>query len=310
MAAWTASDIPDQTGRVAVVTGANGGVGYPVARELARRGAHVVLACRSERRGTEACARLRAEVPAAGAEFRPLDLAELDSVRAFARDFAGDRLDLLVNNAGVMALPYRETADGFEMQIGVNHFGHFALTGLLLPKLLATPRARVVSLSSIAHLAARVDPAGLGSGHRRDHRRFRAYARSKTANLLFVHELARRLAAAGSDVVAAAAHPGYAATNLQLAGPRMEGRRLAERLNALGHRAFAQSADRGALPVLFAATAPGVHPDAFIGTRLQGWRGGPARSWRARWTLDDTAAAGLWERSVKLTGVAYEALAP
>jgi NAD(P)-dependent dehydrogenase (short-subunit alcohol dehydrogenase family) len=304
MAAWTASDIPDQSGRVAVVTGANGGVGYPVARELARRGARVVLACRSERRGTEACARLRAEVPAAAVEFRPLDLAGLASVRDFARGFPGDRLDLLVNNAGVMALPYRETADGFEMQIGVNHF---ALTGLLLPQLLATPRARVVSLSSIAHLAARVDLADLGSRHR--YRRFHAYARSTSANLLFVHELARRLAAAGSDVVAAAAHPGYAATNLQLAGPRMEGRRLAERLHLLGYRAFAHSADRGALPVLFAATAPGVHPDAFIGTRLQGWRGGPARSWRARWTLDDTAAAGLWERSVKLTGVAYEALA-
>lgn len=308
MAAWTASDIPDQTGRVAVVTGANGGVGYPVARELARRGAHVTLACRSERRGTEACARLRAEVPAAEVEFRPLDLAELASVRDLAHGFAADRLDLLVNNAGVMALPYRETADGFEMQMGVNHLGHFALTGLLLPKLLATPGARVVSLSSIAHLAARVDPADLGS--RRGYRPFRAYARTKSANLLFVHELARRLAAAGSDVVAAAAHPGYAATNLQLVGPRMEGRRLAERLNLLGYRAFAQSADRGALPVLFAATAPGVHPDAFIGTRLQGWRGAPARSWRARWTLDDAASEGLWERSVKLTGVAYEALAP
>ncbi len=308
MAAWTVSDIPDQTGRVAVVTGSNGGVGYPVAREFARRGAHVVLACRSERRGTEACARLRAEVPAAEVEFRPLDLAELASVRDFAHGFAADRLDLLVNNAGVMALPYRETADGFEMQMGVNHFGHFALTGLLLPKLLATPGARVVSVSSIAHLAARVDPADLGS--RSDYRPFRAYARTKSANLLFVHELARRLAASGSDVVAAAAHPGYAATNLQLVGPRMEGRRLAERLNLLGYRAFAQSADQGALPVLFAATAPEVRPDAFIGTRLQGWRGGPARSWRARWTLDDAASEGLWEHSVKLTGVAYEALAP
>ncbi|TDC71421.1 oxidoreductase [Streptomyces hainanensis] len=305
MAGWTAGDMPDQSGRLALVTGANSGIGYATARELARRGARVILACRSEDRGREACERLRAEVPVADVEFRPLDLADLSSVRAFARDLEVERIDLLVNNAGVMALPYRETVDGFETQMGVNHLGHFALTGLLLPTILATPRARVVSLSSIGHFGSRVDAGDLlGEGR---YRRLTAYAKSKSANLLFTHELARRLAAAGSDVVAAAAHPGYAATNLQYAGPRMEGRRLAERFTTLTYL-FAQSADRGALPSLFAATAPDVRPDAFVGPRLQGWRGAPARSWRAKWTLDDAVAERVWERSEKLTGVTYDAL--
>ncbi|MEU5331860.1 oxidoreductase [Streptomyces asoensis] len=310
MSGWSTRDIPGQRGRTAVVTGANGGLGYVTARELARKGARVVLACRSETRGREAVRRLRAEVPNAEAEFRSLDLGDLASVREFAAALPYDRLDLLVNNAGVMAMPYGTTADGFETQFGVNHLGHFALTGLLMPALLlARDRpagARIVTVSSMAHLLGNIDPRDLNSEH--GYRRWIAYGRSKTANLLFTHELARRLASAGADVVAAAAHPGYAATDLQTAGPRAEGRRTAERLMALGNRVLAQSAEAGALPALHAATAPGVRPDSFTGPSLAMWRGAPAPSWRAPWTRDDRAGELLWAASEELTGVSYDAL--
>ncbi|MEV0525103.1 oxidoreductase [Streptomyces sp. NPDC050439] len=311
MTGWNASDIPDQSGRSAVVTGANSGIGYVTARELARRGARVVLACRSEERGTRALEQLRSEVPSAQAEFRRLDLGDLGSVREFAEsydrdDATGGGLDLLVNNAGVMALPYRQTADGFETQFGVNHLGHFALTGLLLPRLLRTPGARIITVSSAVHALANIDMGDLNS--ERDYRRWIAYARSKTANLLFVHELARRLAATGSDTVAAAAHPGYAETNLQAAAPKMEGRKVVERVMWLGNRVVAQPAAKGALPTLYAATAPAVRPDSFTGPRVLGWQGAPARSWRAKWTLNDTASERLWEASEGLTGVRYAAL--
>ncbi|MEV2249527.1 oxidoreductase [Streptomyces sp. NPDC050147] len=311
MTGWNASDIPDQSGRTAVVTGANSGIGYVTARELARHGARVVLACRSEERGARALERIRAEVPSAVAGFRCLDLADLGSVRAFAESYArdegaGDGLDLLINNAGLMALPHRQTADGFETQFGVNHLGHFALTGLLLPRLLRTPGARIVTVSSAFHALANIDIGDLNS--ERDYRRWIAYGRSKTANLLFTHELARRLAATGSGVVAAAAHPGYAQTNLQAAGPKMEGRKVAERVMWLGNRALAQPATKGALPSLYAATAPDVRPDSFTGPRVLGWQGAPGRSWRAKWTLNDTASERLWEASESLTGVRYAAL--
>ncbi|KOT80139.1 short-chain dehydrogenase [Streptomyces rimosus subsp. pseudoverticillatus] len=303
---WNTSHIPDQTGRSAVVTGANSGIGYVTARELARRGARVVLACRNESRGHTALARLRSEVPAAEAEFRQLDLADLKSVRAFAAgldDFDGERLDLLINNAGVMALPERRTADGFEMQFGTNHLGHFALTGLLLPKLLGTPGARVVTVSSGFHALANVKLSDLNS--ERGYHRWIAYGRSKSANLLFSHELSRRLARAGSQVLAVAAHPGYADTNLQTAGVRMEGRTRAERAVTLLNRVVAQPAESGALPTLCAATAPHMKPDAFLGPR-GALRGGPASSFRAPWTTDDATGERLWAASEELTGVTYE----
>ncbi|PAZ09666.1 short-chain dehydrogenase [Streptomyces sp. SA15] len=306
MSGWSEKDIPDQSGRVAVVTGANSGIGYVAARELARKGARVVLACRSEARGAAARGRMVVEVRGAEVDLALLDLGDLGSVRQFAATFPEGRLDLLVNNAGVMALPYGTTADGFETQFGVNHLGHFALTGLLLPTLLATPGARVVTVSSTMHSMSNIDINDLNS--ERSYRRWTAYARSKTANLLFTHELARRLAAHGSDVVAAAAHPGYAATNLQTAGPRMADRKLSEWFMRIGNRFFAQSADAGALPTLYAATAPDVRPDSFTGPSLAGWRGSPASSWRAPWTLNDQAAGRLWDASEQLTGVTYDAL--
>ncbi|MFJ6831685.1 oxidoreductase [Streptomyces sp. NPDC091209] len=309
MSGWNAQDIPDQSGRTVVVTGANSGLGFVTARELARKGARVVLACRSEARGAGAVDRLAAEVPGADVGFIRLDLGELDSVREFASVFERryDRLDLLVNNAGVMALPYGTTADGFETQFGVNHLGHFALTGLLFPVIAETPGARIVTLSSMVHALSDIDLDDLNS-EKGSYRKWIAYGRSKTANLLFTHELARRLSGAGSDVVAAAAHPGYASTNLQTAGPRLEGRKGAERLMEIGNRVFAQSAEAGALPTLYAATAPGVGPDTFVGPSFAMWRGSPATSWRARWTRDDTKAERLWTASERLTGVTYEGL--
>ncbi|MEU2113084.1 oxidoreductase [Streptomyces sp. NPDC019507] len=303
---WTTQDIPDQSGRTAVVTGANSGIGLVTARELARRGARVLLACRSEERGRHAEELVRRQVPGADVEFGPLDLADLASVRAFAESYTPGTLDLLVNNAGVMALPYGRTADGFETQFGINHLGHFALTGLLVRKLLNTPGARVVTVSSAMHAVADIDMGDLNSERR--YRRWIAYGRSKTANLLFTHELARRLRAAGSDVVAAAAHPGYAATNLQTAGARLEGRRTAERLAELGNRVFARPAEAGALPTLYAATAPGVRPDSFTGPRPMGRRGAPTGARRAGWTLNDVAGERLWAASEQLTGVTYDDL--
>ncbi|MFE9764464.1 oxidoreductase [Streptomyces sp. NPDC005808] len=308
MTGWNTSDIPDLRGRTAVVTGANSGIGYVTARELARKGARVVLACRSQTRGAEAEDRLASEVPGALVEFVRLDLGDLESVREFAVTYERgyDRLDLLVNNAGVMALPYGRTADGFETQFGVNHLGHFALTGLLLPALLGTPGARVVTLSSFVHALANIDIRDLNSERR--YRSWTAYGRSKTANLLFTHELARRLATIGSEAVAAAAHPGYASTNLQTAGPKLAGRKGVERGAEIANRVFGQSAEAGALPTLYAATAPGVLPDSFTGPSFAMWRGSPAKSWRAGWTLNDLAGERLWAASEELTGVTYDAL--
>ncbi|MEU9085219.1 oxidoreductase [Streptomyces sp. NPDC048357] len=313
MPGWNASKIPDQSGRTAVVTGANSGIGYVTARELARHGASVVLACRSAARGQAALVRLRAEVPGAEAEFIPLDLADLASVREFAGACGQRRasLDLLVNNAGVMALPYGRTADGFETQFGVNHLGHFALTGLLLPRLrAAAPGARIVNVSSGFHVLGRIDVEGGGMdalSAEHGYRRWVAYGRSKTANLLFTHELSRRFTAAGSTITAAAAHPGYASSNLHSGASKVEGPTLNSRVAAFGNAVVAQPTSSGALPTLYAATAPGVGQDAFIGPRF-GWRGAPAPSWRAKWTLDDTSGELFWAASEKLTGVSYASL--
>ena len=265
-----------------------------------------MLACRSEERGGRARERLVRELPEAEerTELRRLDLGDLASVSGFVKDLPEGRLDLLVNNAGVMALPFRRTADGFESQFGVNHLGHFALTGLLLERLLAAPAPRVVTVSSELHVLANIDIADLNSESA--YRRWIAYARSKTANLLFTHELAHRMA--DTPLVAAAAHPGYASTNLQTEGVRMEGRKAAERVVRAANRMVALSPEAGALPTLYAATAPEVAPDSFTGPRLLPWRGGPAAAWRAPWTRNDAAAERLWAASERLTGVRYEDL--
>ncbi len=298
---WTAEDIPDQTGRRVVVTGANSGLGLAVARELARAGAAVVLACRDRARGEAAIAGIRTELPGAAVELGILDLADLGSVRAFAETFGGDRLDLLVNNAGVMATPYRRTVDGFELQLATNHLGHFALTGLLLDRLVAAPAARVVSVSSLLHRSGRIDFDDLQS--ERSYRPWRAYSQSKLANLLFAFELDRRSRAAGVGLASVAAHPGYAATSLQANGPRRPIERVAL---AVGKLLLAQGAAGGALPILRAACDPDLPSAAFIGPDGPGERRGHPRVVApSPAALDPEAAARLWRVSSELTGVSY-----
>jgi NAD(P)-dependent dehydrogenase (short-subunit alcohol dehydrogenase family) len=291
---WTAAQLPDLTDRVAVITGANSGIGLVAARELARAGATVVMAVRNPDKGREAASGMRAEV-------RQLDLADLSSVRAFAAGLPYERVDLLINNAGVMAPPRRLTADGFESQIGTNHLGHFALTGLLLGALGASAAPRVVTVSSDAHRFGRIRFDDLHG--ERHYNNWLAYSQSKLANLLFAFELARRAVAAGSKLLSLAAHPGYAATNLQTAGPA--GR--IERLTMIvTNRLVAQSAEMGALPTLYAAVAelPGgsfVGPNGFMSLR-----GHPHLVTASGRAYDEEAARRLWSVSEELTGVRYE----
>jgi NAD(P)-dependent dehydrogenase (short-subunit alcohol dehydrogenase family) len=304
---WSLTDIPDLTGRTAVVTGANSGIGFRTAVELARRGAEVTLAARHPERGATALGRLRAEVPDAAAALAALDLADLDSVRAFAGAYQPDGLDLLVNNAGVMAVPLRLTPDGFESQFGTNHLGHFALTGLLLPRLLARPGARVVSVTSSVHRRGSLDFGNLDA--ERGYRKWPAYAQSKLANLLFTFELQRRADAAGADLAAVAAHPGYATTNLQTAGPRLAGSRVNEAGARLLNRMLGQSAAGGALPLLRAATDPAVRGGEVFGPGgFQQMRGAPVQVPVSRRARDRALAERLWTVSEEKTGVRYPAL--
>ena len=285
---WTADDLPDQTGRRIVVTGANSGLGEVTARRLAAAGASVVLACRNVAKGEAAAAGMRGDVTV-----RQLDLSDLASVEKFA-DGIGE-LDVLVNNAGVMAVPFARTADGFELQIGTNFLGHFALTGRLLPRL----RDRVVTVSSPAHKMGRIEVDDL-NWERRKYRRWPAYAQSKLADLLFTFELDRRLRSAGSPVRSVAAHPGYAATEIG----RSEG--LEQRLIGIGNRVLAQSAEAGARPMLYAATMPDVRGGDYWGPdRLGEMRGHPKRVTGSARARDAELAGRLWDRAVQLTGVAF-----
>ncbi|MFQ1003814.1 oxidoreductase [Modestobacter sp. SSW1-42] len=284
---WTTADIRPQTGRTAVVTGANSGLGLETARALVAAGARVVLAVRDLARGERAAAGLTGDV-----EVRRLDLADLTSVRAFAAGWSG-RLDVLVANAGIMHVPAGRTADGFELQFGTNHLGHFALTNLLLPHV----TDRVVTVSSFLHRRGRIDLDDL-NWQRRRYSAEGAYAQSKLANLLFTLELQRRLTAAGSPVRATAAHPGWAATNLQ----GRSGNRLKDTALAVGNRFIATSAAQGALPVLMAATAelPG---GSFTGPSGQLMRGAPTLDSRSPAASDGELAGRLWAASATLTGV-------
>ncbi len=308
---WTAQDIPNLVGKVALVTGANSGLGFETSLALAAKGAHVVMACRSVEKGTLAAREIRRQAPTASVEVMPLDLASLASIRQFAADFKQQHraLHLLINNAGVMATPYRRTADGFELQFGTNHLGHFALTGQLLDVVLHTPKARVVTVSSGAHALGKIDLANLNA--ERSYNPWSAYGQSKLANLLFAYELQRRLAAAGSDVISVAAHPGYAATNLQAAGPAMRGSQAQVKLFGLLNRLLAQSASMGALPTLYAACAPDVQGGDYIGPNgLGGSRGYPTKVRSSRDSYDAELAARLWLASEDLTGVTYAQLQP
>ena len=289
MTQWTAADIPDQSGRTCVVTGANSGLGAVIASQLARAGALVIVACRETAKGEQA-----AQAMPGKTEVRQLDLADLASVQAFAAGI--DEIDVLVNNAGVMATPLARTKDGFELQIGTNHLGHFALTGLLLGRV----TDRVVTMSSGAHRMGRIDLDDL-NWERRRYRRWAAYGQSKLANLLFTYELQRRWAAAGSRGTAFAAHPGYAATNLQSHTDSFQ-----DRVMEVTNRVVAQSAEMGALPALYAATQPGLAGGSFVGPDgLFEQRGYPKIVKSSRRSYDEATARSLWTLSENLTGVTF-----
>jgi NAD(P)-dependent dehydrogenase (short-subunit alcohol dehydrogenase family) len=289
LAKWSVADVPDQAGRTFVITGANSGLGAATARALAARGADVVLACRNLAKGAAAAATMPGNV-----SVRRLDLAELASVAEFA---AGTRpFDVLVNNAGVMAVPLRRTVDGFESQLGTNFLGHFALTLRLLPLI----SDRVVTVASNAHRWGRINIDDL-NWQRRRYSRWLAYGQSKLADLMFAYELQRRLQAAGSALRSVAAHPGYAATELQSGTESW-----ADRVMSLGNRLVAQSADRGALPILYAATMPDVHGGEYWGPAGHGeLRGHPTRVGSSRSSRDGRTAVRLWERAEELTGVTF-----
>jgi NAD(P)-dependent dehydrogenase (short-subunit alcohol dehydrogenase family) len=302
---WTADRIPDQSGRTAVVTGANSGIGLVTALELARAGAAVVLACRNVSKGTAAVKEIQEAVPGAEVEVQELDLSSLVSVRQFADALDVERLDLLVNNAGIMWMPQQRTQDGFELQFGTNHLGHFALTGLLLVRLQRTEAPRVVTVSSNEHRRGHIDFDDL-QGERRYGSR-RAYRQSKVANIAFGLELDRRLRAAGSPMRSVLAHPGYTATNLQFSGPTGATRLVMK----LGNALIGQSAAMGALPTLYAATAPDVEGGQYFGPdQFREHRGHPTMVQPKPEAADPEVGRRLWSVSEELTGVTYDFSAP
>ena len=299
---WSTADIPDLTGRLALVTGATSGLGYETALELLRHGADVLVAARNPEKAAQAAETLTQKAGRAPTVLE-LDLADLASVQRAAEEVVKsyDKLDLLINNAGVMAPPYRQTLDGFELQLGTNHLGHFALTGRLLP--LLVKGSRVVTVSSFMHKSVR----GISEDDLRrpagSYRKWEAYGKSKLANLLFMLELDRRARAAGAELLSVGAHPGYASTHLQAAGPELAGHALQAQLWGAATRLVAQSAAAGAWPSLYAATYPDLRPGSFVGPSFFEYRGTPKAVLPTRTAQDPELAARLWAWSVEATGV-------
>ncbi|QFU81678.1 oxidoreductase [Natronorubrum aibiense] len=303
---WTAADIPPQHDRTVIVTGANSGIGLETTREIARNGATVIMACRDTDRGEDAARDVRSDVPDADLRIEDCDLARLESIRAFADRLGDDPVDVLINNAGTMAIPRRETADGFETQFGVNHLGHFALTGLALENLRTdgSKPARVVTVSSGLHERGELEFDDLQS--ERDYDRWDAYSQSKLANVCFAYELERRFRAGGVNARSVAVHPGYADTRLQSRSVEDRGR-VARAATRLANTVLAQSAERGALPTLYAATAPDVEGGGYYGPGgLMNMRGTPERQASSDRSYDRETARRLWTVSSDLTGVTYD----
>ncbi|TFH21604.1 MAG: SDR family NAD(P)-dependent oxidoreductase [Bacteroidia bacterium] len=304
---WSVDDIPLQKGRIAVVTGANSGLGYHTALALALKGAKVIMACRSLEKGEMARQKILTMDPEVELEVWHLDLASLHSVRTFAEKFHAysNRLDLLINNAGLMAIPEKRTEEGFEMQFGVNYLSHFALTAQLWQPLSRTPGSRIIQVSSLAHKFGRIRFEDIH--WKRKYSKWGAYGMSKLASLLFMYELAGRIDRSESEVIAAAAHPGYANTELQAKGAKMKGKWLGAALFNLANGLAAQSAAMGALPTLYAATAEDVTQGAYYGPRgfMRLW-GGPALDMPGRKQISDEVAEELWRVSESLIGADFK----
>lgn len=304
-APWTADQVPDHSGRTAVVTGANSGIGLVTALELARAGAVVMLACRNVEKGTAAVKEIREAAPEARVEVQELDLSSLDSVRRFADTLDVDRLDLLVNNAGIMWMPEGRTDDGYELHLGTNHLGHFALTGLLLARLDRAEAPRVVTVSSNEHKRGHIHFDDLQL--ERSYGPRKAYRQSKVANIAFGLELDRRLRAVGATMKSVLAHPGYTATNLQVKGQTGAMKLMMN----VGNRLIGQSAELGALPTLYAATAPDVEGGQYFGPdRFREYRGHPTQVDAKPEAVDSEVGWRLWSVSEELTGVTYDFSAP
>jgi NAD(P)-dependent dehydrogenase (short-subunit alcohol dehydrogenase family) len=302
---WTAADIPDLTGKRAIVTGSSSGLGLVIATELAAHGAAVTLAARNATKAEAAKKRILAAHPNARLDIALVDVASLNSIRAFATSWLAKnkKLDILVNNAGVMALPKRQLSeDGFELQFGTNHLGAFALTVLLMPALRKTPRARVVAVASNAHRPSSIDFDDLM--REKKYTAWGAYGQSKLANLLFTRELQRRFVAAKVDAIAVVGHPGWASTNLVASGPMKDRGPFAQWLARLGSHLGSQSAEQGALPMLYVATAPSVAGNDYFGPHgMSELKGYPVPARRVPAALNDDDARRLWAASESLTGI-------
>ncbi|AUX10855.1 short-chain dehydrogenase/reductase SDR [Halalkaliarchaeum desulfuricum] len=302
---WSVEDVPDQTGRRIVITGANSGIGFEAASVLAREGARVVMACRSLDRGEAAAEEIREAAGDVDLAVRRLDLADLESVRSFPNRLAPDDrpIDVLVNNAGIMGIPRHETDEGFEQQFGVNHLGHFALTGVLCSDL--ADKARVVTVSSGMHERGEIDFEDLHG--EKSYGKWDAYAQSKLANLLFAYELDRRAEDADTSITSVGVHPGYADTSLQSRGPELAGSPVRKAMMRVANAIFAQPAADGALPTLYAATAPDVEGGEYYGPGgLLNMRGPPERQQSSERSYDRETARRLWELSEELTGVQFD----
>ncbi|WP_328322012.1 oxidoreductase [Kribbella sp. NBC_00382] len=300
---WSTKDIPDLSGRRALVTGATSGLGLETARELLTHGAEVTIAARNPEKSARAAAKLK-DATGKDAKILDLDLADLAGVEAAAKSFSAthETLDLLVNNAGVMATPYRQTVDGFELQVGTNHLGHFALTARLMPLLLRAKSPRVVTVSSFMHkTVSTIRESDLRAEN--GYAKWDAYGKSKLANVLFMLELDRRARAAGTTLLSAGSHPGYARTQLQTSGPMLGGANLEARIMGIGTKIVAQSAAAGAWPSLYAATSPDVRPGAFYGPSFFEFRGKPKLVHPTKAAQDPHLAEQLWAWSVEATGV-------
>jgi NAD(P)-dependent dehydrogenase (short-subunit alcohol dehydrogenase family) len=303
---WKAFDIPDLKGKIAVVTGANSGLGYQASLALARKGAMVILAVRNREKGQVAFDRIKSEIPEAELVVMKLDLANIESIKHFADTFLEEfeRLDILINNAGLMAVPLLRTTQGFEMQFGTNHIGHFALTALLIDIIDRTPASRIVNVSSIAYKMGRINFDDLNWN--KSYSKWAAYGQSKLANLLFTIELDRRLRLAEKHIIVASAHPGWASTNLQTKAAEIEGAKFKRSMINVFNKLFGQSPRMGALPLLYAATSYSVESSMFYGPNgIFGLHGYPVEIKTDPKRVDPKVALKLWEASEKLTGIKF-----